>query len=202
MKYGDYFLILRSRELYFPAFSGKKLSSATRIFKKTNRNSPINLNAMSQKTAPKLILTNGGNFHVNGEKLKAKDIAQIIYLTEQGLKISQIIEKLGFDRKTVKKYQEMFLKGEDYYAQKTKEKYSGVHTEPERLEFFHELAKECPGLTLEGMKLRYELCFDERISVSMICYILDKFLDFSYKKITPIEWARTQEQIIELHDEF
>lgn len=33
-------------------------------------------------------------------------------------------------------------------------------------------------------------------------YILDKYLDFSYKKITPIEWARTQKQIIQLHDEF
>lgn len=146
----------------------------------------------------------GENLNRRGEKLSNNGIAKIIFLHfDKNCSKAEIIRKTGYVRKTVDKYIELFNKGgtDACFEKKTKE-CSGIHTQPDNVEYINQLANNCPGLTLEGMKMRYELFFEISISISMIFHILKNTLGFSYNKITPIEIARTNPEIMALHDEF
>lgn len=149
---------------------------------------------------PFLKKSKAGNWRKNGAKLGVGGIAQIIWLLENGNTAAQVTRTTGFARKTVDKYKKEYqgdptLNG--LFEKKAKEKGTGIHTDPEKVEFFRELLKNCPGMTLEGMKLRHNLVFEDSISRSMVYYILKQHLNFSHKKIVPIEYARTNQEIID-----
>jgi len=151
---------------------------------------------------PQLRLSKSGIWYRKGQKLSDGSIAQIIWLFEQGHTAADITRITCFNRKTVDKYKKLHMENKDLFFLKVKQKMTGNHTHPDRLLFLYHLVKSCPGLTLEGMKLRYLLYFEESISKSMVFYIISKLLGFVLKKTVPIEYARLNRDIIELHDEF
>lgn len=153
---------------------------------------------------PPLRLSKKGIFYHQGKPLTDAEKAQIFYYHALEVNPAQISRITHRDRKTIDKYVDIFENTNSPFSkpEKLHLSYQGIHTKPERLDFFFQLVSRCPGLTLEGMKIRYLLFFDQLISKSMIFYILRIHLKFSFKKISPIEWARTQEDVIKEHDEF
>lgn len=139
-----------------------------------------------------------------GTKLSDGEIAQIVEMFIVGISQTDIARITKRDYKTIQKYHNRFVSAdlENLFFKKHKDALSGTFTSTEKLEFFKEMTKSCPGMTLKGMKLTYFLNFGDSISCSMIHYILTEHLNKSFKKIVPIEWARTKARVIMLHDRF
>lgn len=139
-----------------------------------------------------------------GTKLTDGEIAQIVELFETNLSQADIARITKRDYKTIQKYHKFYLSGdlELLFFRKHKDSLSGMFTSEEKLDFFSQITKRCPGMTLKGMKLTFFLNFDQKISCSMIHFILTVHLGKSFKKTVPLEWARTQTRVIELHDWF
>ena len=159
----------------------------------------------SNKTSPQfpgLRLSQSGVYYKNGGKLPASSIATIIKLHQEGKIPAAIVRETGFSRKTVDKYIRQHKRDSNPFLQHKKPRLSGVHTQPERIEFVIKTVGKCPGITIQGIKLRYEMIFEQSISCKMIHYILTQVLKYSRKKIIPIEWARLNAAVIALHDEF
>lgn len=149
-----------------------------------------------------LKLSKSGIWIHPGKKLTDGEIVQIIWYLENGIEIAEISRITKRHRHTVEKYVSQFRSNQDLFFEKKKQAMSGNHTQVERLQFFEDLVQNAPGLTLQGMKTRYFLQFDESISRSMIFYILVKILNISNKRIVPIEWARTTQRVMFIHERF
>jgi len=151
----------------------------------------------------KLKISKSGLWFHQGKKLTDGEIAQMVWFFEEyGMSQAEVQRITKRDYKTVQKYHKLWESGEieELFLTKHKNNNSGNFTSGEKIDFLKELATSCPGMTLQGMKLRFQQFFEENISTSMIYYLLKKYLNKSFKKIVPIEWARTQKRVITLHD--
>lgn len=154
---------------------------------------------MNFENIPNVKVSSTGRFYQKGKPVSDDLKMEVALYLEFNESIAEIKRLTKLNRKTIIKIKNQIENNENIFEKKEKEELTGEHSNEERCYFLMNLLLNYPCSDLFSMKEYYDFAFDSDISVSMIYFILKKHLNFVYKKIQPLEWARTRETIRRLH---
>lgn len=141
-----------------------------------------------------------GVIYDQGVALPKIEISQVAYFLRVGYSKEKIAIIVGHSLQAVSRIEKKLKKNENIFELVSKPCNSGFHTHPQNLSIIRSICTQYVMRDYRSIAKCYNSVFPEnKISLSMLRYVMHQYLHITGKRISPIEIAREQPEIKDLY---